>query len=31
MILLGSVADGVLETMPGDVHVARVEGEFRRP
>jgi nucleotide-binding universal stress UspA family protein len=31
MILLGSVADGVLETMPGDVHVARVEGDFRRP
>ncbi|MGH8958259.1 MAG: universal stress protein [Acidimicrobiia bacterium] len=31
MILLGSVADGVLESMPGDVHVARVEGDFRRP
>ena len=31
MILLGTVADGVLETMPCDVHVARLEGEFRRP
>lgn len=31
MILLGTVADGVLETMPCDVLVARVEGDFRRP
>jgi nucleotide-binding universal stress UspA family protein len=31
MILLGTVADGVLETMPSDVLVARVPGEFRRP
>lgn len=31
MILLGTVADGVLETMPCDVHVARAEGNFRRP
>ena len=31
MILLGTVADGVLETVPCDVLVARVDGEFRRP
>lgn len=31
MVLLGTVADGVLETMPCDVLVARVGGEFRRP
>ncbi len=31
MILLGTVADGVLETMPCDVLVARVPGDFRRP
>ncbi|MGQ0850037.1 MAG: universal stress protein [Actinomycetota bacterium] len=31
MVLLGTVADGVLETMPCDVLVARVAGEFRRP
>lgn len=31
MILLGTVADGVLEAMPSDVLVARVPGEFRRP
>ncbi len=31
MVLLGSVADGVLEAMPCDVLVARVPGEFRRP
>jgi len=31
MILLGTVADGVLEAMPCDVMVARVPGEFRRP
>ena len=31
MILLGTVADGVLETVPCDVLVARVDGDFRRP
>jgi nucleotide-binding universal stress UspA family protein len=31
MILLGTVADGVLEAMPCDVLVARVPGDFRRP
>jgi nucleotide-binding universal stress UspA family protein len=31
MVLLGTVADGVLETMPCDVLVARVPGDFRRP
>jgi nucleotide-binding universal stress UspA family protein len=31
MVLLGTVADGVLEAMPCDVLVARVPGEFRRP
>ena len=31
MILLGTVADGVLEAMPCDVMVARVPGDFRRP
>lgn len=31
MVLLGTVADGVLETVPCDVLVARVEGDFRRP
>jgi len=31
MVLLGTVADGVLESMPCDVLVARVAGDFRRP
>jgi nucleotide-binding universal stress UspA family protein len=31
MVLLGTVADGVLEAMPCDVLVARVPGDFRRP
>jgi nucleotide-binding universal stress UspA family protein len=31
MILLGTVADAVLEAMPCDVMVARVPGDFRRP
>jgi nucleotide-binding universal stress UspA family protein len=31
MVLLGTVADGVLEGMPCDVLVARVPGDFRRP
>ncbi|HSL27188.1 MAG TPA: universal stress protein [Acidimicrobiia bacterium] len=31
MVLLGTVADGVLEAMPSDVMVVRVPGDFRRP
>ncbi|MDP3984404.1 MAG: universal stress protein [Acidimicrobiia bacterium] len=31
MVLLGTVADNVLEGVPCDVLVARVPGEFRRP
>lgn len=31
MVLLGSVAEAVMETVPCDVAVARVPGPFRRP
>jgi nucleotide-binding universal stress UspA family protein len=31
MVLLGTVASGVLDTLPCDVAIARVPGDFRRP
>lgn len=31
LVLLGTVASGLLETLPCDVAVARVPGDFRRP
>jgi nucleotide-binding universal stress UspA family protein len=31
MVLLGTVASGLLDSMPCDVAIARVPGEFRRP
>lgn len=31
MVLLGAVAEGILENVPCDVGIARVDGTFRRP
>ncbi len=31
MVLLGTVAESVMKTVPTDVAVARVPGDFRRP
>lgn len=31
MVLLGTVASGLLDTLPCDVAIARVPGDFRRP
>ncbi len=31
MVLLGAIAEGILENVPCDVGIARVDGTFRRP